>query len=108
LAYFLCGFFDSFFVFYIFSTGLQKRLDKFGNAVYNRRGKFKKGAVIMSERGERILKSLQSVIDFQNGNTTKCRVRTLEMPDIEPVQEFSKEEIKTIRHKKRQTELTSK
>ena len=53
----------------------------------------------MSERGERIIKSLQSVIDFQNGDKTKCRVRNHEIPDFEPVQEFSKEEIKSIRLK---------
>jgi len=53
----------------------------------------------MSERGERIIKSLQSVIDFQNGDKTKCRVRTYKAPDIEPIQEFTKEEIKEIRQK---------
>jgi putative transcriptional regulator len=53
----------------------------------------------MSERGERIIKSLQNIIDFQNGDKTKCRVRVVNVPEIEPLIEFSKEKIKEIRLK---------
>ena len=53
----------------------------------------------MSKRGERVITSLQSVIDFQNGDTSKCRIRTVKTYNIEPIQEFSKEEIKAIRYK---------
>ena len=53
----------------------------------------------MSERGERVIKSLQSIIDYQNGDTTKCRVRVTEIPNIEPITEYSKEKIKEIRQK---------
>jgi putative transcriptional regulator len=53
----------------------------------------------MSERGERIIKSLQNIIDFQNGDKTKCRVRTVTVPEIEPLAEFPKEKIREIRFK---------
>lgn len=53
----------------------------------------------MSERGESILKGLQDIVDFQNGDKTKCRIRVVTVPDIEPLEEFSKEKIREIRFK---------
>ena len=53
----------------------------------------------MSERGESILKGLRDIVDFQNGDKTKCRVRVVTAPDIEPLAEFPKEKIREIRFK---------
>jgi len=53
----------------------------------------------MSERGEKIIKSLQNIIDFQNGDKTKCRIRVVRAPEIEPLEEFPKEKIREIRFK---------
>ena len=53
----------------------------------------------MGERGEKIIKSLQNIIDFQSGDKTKCRVRVVNVPEIEPLAEFPKEKIREIRFK---------
>jgi len=53
----------------------------------------------MSVRGERIIKSLQQAIDFQNGDKTKCRVKMVEKPELEPLAEYPKEKIREIRQK---------
>ena len=48
---------------------------------------------------ESIMEGLQQAIDFKNGDTSKGRVRLVEVPNIEPVTEYSKEKIKEIRQR---------
>ena len=59
----------------------------------------------MSKMGKSILRGLQDIIDFQNGDTSKARVRVVTIPDIEPITEYPKEKIREIRQK---TNLTQK
>jgi len=54
---------------------------------------------------ESIKEALEQVIAFQNGDTSKARVRIVTIPDIEPITEYPKEKIREIRHK---TNLTQK
>jgi putative transcriptional regulator len=61
--------------------------------------KLKRGAENMSKQFESIMRGLQQVAEYKNGDKTKCRVRNVEIPNIEPVQEFSKDDIKSIRLK---------
>ena len=53
----------------------------------------------MSKMGKSIMRGLQDIIDFQNGDKTKCRVRVVNVPEIEPLTEFPKEKIREIRFK---------
>jgi len=48
---------------------------------------------------ESIMEGLQQAVDFKNGDTSKCRVRTVTIPAIEPLSEYPKEKIREIRHK---------
>ena len=51
----------------------------------------------MSKEFESIMRGLQQVADYKRGDKSKCRVRVVDIPNIKPVQAFSKEEIKAIR-----------
>jgi len=53
----------------------------------------------MSKMGKSIMRGLQDIIDFQNGDKTKCRVRVVNVPEIEPLAEFPKEKIRELRFK---------
>ena len=54
----------------------------------------------MSKQFKSIKRGLEQIIAFENGDTSvKCRVRTVTVPDIVPVAEYSKEKIKEIRQK---------
>jgi len=55
---------------------------------------------------ESIMEGLQQIADFKNGDTSKVRVRVVEIPDIEPITEYTKEKIKEIRHKNNFTQKT--
>jgi len=48
---------------------------------------------------ESIMEGLQQIIAFENGDASKARIRMVTIPDIEPVAEYSKEQIKEIRQK---------
>ena len=48
---------------------------------------------------ESLVEALQQAIAFENGDTSMGRIRYVKVPDIEPVQEFSKEKIKELRQK---------
>jgi len=48
---------------------------------------------------ESIMEGLQQAIDFEKGDTSKGRIRIVEIPDIEPLNEYPKEKIKEIRQK---------
>ena len=52
----------------------------------------------MSERGTRLIEALQNVIDFQNGDTSKCIVRKRKS-HAKPLKEYTQEEIKAVRSK---------
>ena len=58
----------------------------------------------MSEQFNSLKEALEQVIAFQNGDTSKCRVRMVTIPEIEPVTEYSKEQIKEIRQKNQFTQ----
>jgi len=58
----------------------------------------------MSEMGESIIRGLQDIIDFQNGDKSKGRVKIVKMRDIEPIEEYSKEKIKEFRQEKQFTQ----
>ena len=62
----------------------------------------------MSEqsRGERVIESLKQIIDFENGDTSKGRVHIVEKPAIEPVADYSKDQIREIRRKNNFTQKT--
>ena len=60
----------------------------------------------MSEQFESIMRGLKQVADYTNGDTSKCRVRMATIPDIEPVTEYSKEQIKQLRTKNNFTQQT--
>jgi len=53
----------------------------------------------MSEQFESIMKGLEQIAAYKRGDKTKCRVRVVTIPDIEPLTEFPKEKIKEIRLK---------
>ncbi|MCL1794731.1 MAG: helix-turn-helix domain-containing protein [Oscillospiraceae bacterium] len=48
---------------------------------------------------ESIMTGLQQAIDFEKGDTSKGRIRIVEMPEIEPLNEYPKEKIKELRQK---------
>jgi len=48
---------------------------------------------------ESIMEGLQQAIDFEKGDTTKGRIRIVEIPDIAPLNEYPKEKIKELRQK---------
>ena len=56
--------------------------------------------------GESLIEALQQAIDFENGDTSKGRVRTVEVLNVEPLAEFPKERIKEIRKKNNLTQRT--
>ncbi|MDR1755178.1 MAG: helix-turn-helix domain-containing protein [Eubacterium sp.] len=58
----------------------------------------------MSKQFESIMRGLQQVADYKNGDKTKCRVRTVAAHDIEPLAAYSKDEIRAIRHEKNFTQ----
>ena len=58
----------------------------------------------MSKMGESIIRGLQDIIDFQNGDTSKARVKVVKTRDIEPITEYSKENIKKFRQDKQFTQ----
>ena len=61
----------------------------------------------MSEQFESIKRGLEQIIAFENGDTSvKCRVRTVTIPDVEPIVEYSKEKIKELRQKNNFTQKT--
>ena len=61
----------------------------------------------MSKQFESIKRGLEQIIAFENGDTSvKCRVRTVTIPDVEPVTEYSKEKIKELRQKNNFTQKT--
>ena len=47
---------------------------------------------------ESLVESLNQAIDFEKGNKKSARVRIASIPDIEPIEDFSKEKIKEIRY----------
>ena len=51
----------------------------------------------MSRNGEALIKSLQNVIDFENGDSDKCIVRRRKI-DVRPLKEYTQEEIKALRN----------
>jgi putative transcriptional regulator len=51
----------------------------------------------MSERGDRIIKALQNVVDFTNGDTTKCIVRKRKT-EAQPIKEYTQNDIKALRN----------
>ena len=55
---------------------------------------------------ESIMESLEQAIAFEKGDVSKARVRTITIPDIEPVTEYSKEKIKEIRQQNQFTQKT--
>ncbi|MCL2411542.1 MAG: helix-turn-helix domain-containing protein [Treponema sp.] len=55
---------------------------------------------------ESIMEGLQQAVDFKNGDNSKCRVRMVTIPDVEPVSEYSKEQIKELRIKNNFTQKT--
>ena len=48
---------------------------------------------------ESLVEALEQAIAFKNGDTSMGRIRHVETPAIDPVQEFSKEKIKELRQK---------
>ena len=48
---------------------------------------------------ESIMTGLQQAIDFEKGDTSKGRIRIVEIPVIEPLNEYPKEKIKELRQK---------
>lgn len=48
---------------------------------------------------ESIMEGLQQAVDFEKGDTSKGRIRIVQTPDIEPLNEYSKEKIKELRQK---------
>jgi len=46
---------------------------------------------------ESLVESLNQAIDYEKGNKTLGRVRTVSIPDIEPIADYSRERIKEIR-----------
>ena len=52
---------------------------------------------IMSEQFESIMRGLQQVAAYQNGDTSKCRVRKATLNDVEPIIELPKEKIVEFR-----------
>jgi len=55
---------------------------------------------------ESIKKGLEQLIAFENGDTSKARVRVVEIPNVEPITEYSKEKIKELRQKNNFTQKT--
>ena len=55
---------------------------------------------------ESIMEGLEQAVAFEKGDTSKARVRIVEIPDIEPIREYSKEKIKEIRYKNNFTQKT--
>ena len=61
----------------------------------------------MSKQFESVKRGLEQIIAFENGDTSvKCRVRTVTIPDVEPVTEYSKEKIRELRQKNNFTQKT--
>jgi len=48
---------------------------------------------------ESIMTGLQQAIDFEKGDTSNGRIRIVEIPEIEPLNEYPKEKIKELRQK---------
>ena len=48
---------------------------------------------------ESIMEGLQQAIDFEKGDISKGRIRIVEIPIIEPLNEYPKEKIKELRQK---------
>ena len=48
---------------------------------------------------ESIMTGLQQAIDFEKGDSSKGRIRIVEIPVIEPLNEYPKEKIKELRQK---------
>lgn len=48
---------------------------------------------------ESIMTGLQQAIDFEKGDTSKGRIKIVEIPVIEPLNEYPKEKIKELRQK---------
>jgi len=48
---------------------------------------------------ESIMEGLQQAVDFEKGDTSKGRIRIVEIPEIEPLNEYPKEKIKELRQK---------
>jgi putative transcriptional regulator len=48
---------------------------------------------------ESIMEGLRQAVDFENGDTSKARIRVVKVPDIEPLAEYPKEKIREIRQK---------
>jgi len=42
---------------------------------------------------ESIMEGLQQAIDFEKGDTSKGRIRIVEIPEIEPLNEYPKEKL---------------
>ena len=60
----------------------------------------------MSKQFESIMRGLQQVADYKNGDISKCRLKTVSVPDVEPIAEYTKEEIRGIRRKNNFTQKT--
>ena len=58
----------------------------------------------MSRNGEALVKSLQNVIDFQNGDTKKCIVRKRKI-EVQPLKEYTHEEIKALRNEQQVSQV---
>jgi len=53
----------------------------------------------MSEQFESMMEGLTEALEYLKGDTTKCRVRVVEIPDLKvnPLPKYNKDELKNIR-----------
>jgi putative transcriptional regulator len=53
----------------------------------------------MSTQFDSMMEGLNELLEYTKGDTTKCRVRVVENPDlkVKPLQQYSKDELKSIR-----------
>jgi putative transcriptional regulator len=53
----------------------------------------------MSKQFESMMEGLNELLEYAKGDKTKCRVRVVEIPDIQvqPLKQYNKEELRNIR-----------